>query len=344
MDSSGLAVLIEAMQGSVNKNVELLAMIPMPYANIIAFFFPYAFGHSFQNWIPGQYPDVVNWDNLFAFSGTFPLLLILVGISRSKAWPRQPWRLFAFFAVATVFLQLRYITFPPLGAVNLLPILGRQSPKHAGCLIVFTTITAAAFALHYLNVIWSRRSLLFLGGGLLATISSVAVLVARQGGWSRVDAAAALTAFAASGAVLLAGLMVLFAIRREAWNGRAHWLALSLAIGEGLLYLPLGTLADKMMWSRLALVAIILVTCAAFLSGRPRSGAAIGFVAAVLFAGYVIPHSKLPSNLDLTRPPVSISWETSRSPLPDLWHPSRRLIHLGHPGSVGAWPAHPDRV
>jgi hypothetical protein len=132
-------------------------------------------------------------------------------------------------------------------------------------------------------------------------------MVVRQGGWSRVDAAAALTALVATGGVLCAGLVVLFATRRER-NGRAHWWALSLAIGEGILYLPLGTWAYGMILSRLALMVIILVAGATFVAGRPRSGATIAFVAAIVFAGYVIPRSNLPLNVDLTRPPASISW------------------------------------
>ena len=303
-----LLPLIEAMQGSVNKNVELLAMIPMPYANVIAFYFPSVFGQFFHSWIPGHYPDVVDWDNLFAFAGTLPLLLILVGISRSGAWARQPWRIFAFFAAVTLFLQLRYISFPPVGAVNLLPILGRQSPKHAGGLMVFTTLTAAAFALHYLQAVWSRRAPVFMGAGLLAVASSIAVMVVRQGGWSGVNASASRLALGATAGITLAAVLVICATGQGWWQNRGKWLAIGLALGEGLLYLPLGSLADDLWWSRLILVAVILIAVITLIAGRLRAGLVIGAGAVILFAGFIIPRSKLPLNVDLTRPPSAIAW------------------------------------
>src|SRR5262249_54995940 len=219
-----LLPLIEAMQGSVYKNVGRLGMIPMPYANVIAFFFPRAFGDFFQSWIPGHYPNVVDWDNLFAFAGTFPFLLILAGLSRRSPWPVPAWRLFVAFAATALFLQLRYINVPPVGIVNLLPILGRQSPKHAACLMVFTTLTAAAFALQHLRAVWSRRAWAYVGLGLFAVASSIAVIAMHQGGWAQVDAGRAHLAFIVAGGVVLAGLLVLHLLGRGGREGKIPWL------------------------------------------------------------------------------------------------------------------------
>jgi len=93
----------------VNKNLELLAMISMPNANVIAFFFPRAFGDFFQSWISGHYPDVVDWDSLLALAGPFPFLLILAGLSCRSLWPVRVWRMFLAFAATALFRQLRYI-------------------------------------------------------------------------------------------------------------------------------------------------------------------------------------------------------------------------------------------
>lgn len=307
-----LLPLIEAMQGSVNKNVEMLAMIPMPYANVIAFYFPTIFGQFFQSWIPGHYPAVVDWDNLFAFTGTIPLLLILAGLSRPGAWARPSWLIFAFFAGVTLFLQLRYISFPPLGAVNLLPILGRQSPKHAGGLMVFTSLTAAAFALQYLPVLWSRRMPVVLGVGLLAVASSVAVLVVRQGGWSAMNADAARHALGVTGLITLAGIWAIVTTSRGLWQNRGAWLVGSLILGEGLLYLPLGSLATDLWWSRLILAGVILLAGLTFEAGRLRAGYLIAAAAVVFFAAFIIPRSQLPLNVKLTQAPVGINWLQSR--------------------------------
>jgi len=303
-----LLPLIEAMQGSVNKNVELLALIPMPYANVIAFYFPTVFGQFFQSWIPGQYPAVVNWDNLFAFTGTIPLLLILAGLSRPCAWARPAWLIFAFFAGVTLFLQLRYISFPPIGAVNLLPILGRQSPKHAGGLMVFTSLTAAAFALQYLPALWSRRLLIVIGAGLLAVASSVAVLVVRQGGWSAMNTTAARHALGTTGLITLAGVWVIATTSRGMWQHRGAWLAGSLILGEGLLYLPLGSLAPEMWWSRLVLAGVILLAGFMCATGRLRTGSIIAAAAVFFFAAFIIPRSRLPLNVKLTKAPAGITW------------------------------------
>ena len=307
-----LLPLIEAMQGSVNKNVELLAMIPMPYANVIAFYFPAIFGQLFHSWIPGHYPDIVNWDNLFAFAGTLPVLLILAGLSRPGAWPRQPWVIFAFFAGATLFLQLRYISFPPLGAVNLLPILGRQSPKHAGGLMVFTSLTAAALALQYLHAVWSRRALVVIGAGLLALASCLAVLVVRQGGWSAMNLATARFALGTTAVITGAAVLVITATGRGWWQNRGTWLAVALVLGEGLFYLPLGSLAPDLWWSRLVLLAVILLAGFTFAAGRLRAGLFIAAAAVVLFAGFIIPRSRLPLNVKLTVAPAGIAWLNGR--------------------------------
>ena len=308
-----LLPLIEAMQGSVNKNVELLAMIPMPYANIIAFFLPRAFGDFFQSWVPGQYPDVVNWDNLFAFAGTLPLLLILVGLSRRASWPINAWRLFALFAGTSLFLQLRYINFPPISIVNMLPILGRQSPKHAGSLMVFTSITAAAFALHNLRSLWSRRAYAFVGLGLLGLVSCGVIMVVRQGGWSRVNVEQAHLAFIATGVVTLAGLLAIHFTARQENDGGLPWLALAVVVGEGLLYLPLGTVAPDMTWGRLALMAILVLAAAVLNSSHSRFALVIGLIGLGLFSGFLIPRSNLPLNVDLTQPPAAISWLKSHA-------------------------------
>jgi hypothetical protein len=85
---SGLAAfhlwpMLEAMHVTFNTRTTYpgLGFYPTPQANGIAFFLPLIFGHPFRgNWVPGVWPHVVSWDNLYGFVGA-GILLITVASS-----------------------------------------------------------------------------------------------------------------------------------------------------------------------------------------------------------------------------------------------------------------------
>src|SRR5207249_9521721 len=121
----------EAMRITFSKNSLPLGFAPMPFANLIAFFFPLIFGHAFHvNWVPGAWPWIVNWDNLYGFAGTGILLIVVVGYVSS--WPSEEQRRsYLFFFFSAILLTLRYLAVAPVAVVNLLPVIGLQSPKHS---------------------------------------------------------------------------------------------------------------------------------------------------------------------------------------------------------------------
>ena len=60
-------------------------------------------------------------------------------------------------------LLLRYLSAPPFAALNLLPILDRQTPKHANGVMVFFLVMAAGLALDALPRTCRRHGWIGLG-------------------------------------------------------------------------------------------------------------------------------------------------------------------------------------
>jgi len=320
-----LLPLLVGMQSSFSKNPEMLAMIPMPYANVVAFFFPYVFGQFFQSWIPGAYPLVVDWNNLFACASVSIFLLVIVGWSGRRRFELELHRrLFIFFTALGLFLLLRYLSFPPLAVVNMLPILGRQSPKHANGLTVFCFAVAAAFAAHSLRTLWTRRTQVWLTGSVLAIGSCVLTLVVRQGGWAAVDLKLAPVALTVTAVVVVLVWFWLWCASRLPGDGFI-WLPVTVLVAEEGLYLALGTAQSELLYGRLAVFAG--VSCAGLLFAQRKywPGAAVVVLGLGFYAGLIVPRSNLPGNEDLTKPPASLLWLRA---------------HLGNDGR--SWGIQPD--
>ena len=171
--------LADAIQGSFNVRGASQGFLSVPQANGLAFFFPHLFGPYFASWSFGDLPTV-DWNNLYAFAGTGPLLLTLLGarlVDRADARHRFA---FGVFALMGTVLLLRYLVFPPVAGMNLLPVLGHQTPKHATGLIAFCFVVAAATALDMLRLAPERRVRPWVVAVLLSVAASVPVIVEQQ--------------------------------------------------------------------------------------------------------------------------------------------------------------------
>jgi hypothetical protein len=306
--SFSLLPVIEAIRTSFSKNPEMLSMLPMPYANAIALFFPQIFGQYFQSWIPGNYPEIVAWDDLFAFGGTLALMLVVVGWSGRRWISDQHRPLFWFFSLGGVFLVLRYISFPPVAIVNMLPLIGRQSPKHANGITVYCFAVAAAFAANSLRSLWSRRSHLGLAALVVATVSCVLTLVIRQGGWAGTNLPMAHQPLIATALVVVAMWIILYVAGRFGQGEGGIWAVAVMLVAELAMYLPLGVRTDEFLEARCWLFAASLPV--AILAARQKYRSALaGFGLGLVFYGaFIVPRCSLPDNIDLSRPPRSLVW------------------------------------
>jgi len=339
-----LLPMLESMRVSFNKNHPLLAFLPMPDANLLAFFAPYVFGYPFHTtWVPGEFPWVVSWDNLYGFSGLTLALAPLAVLPSLRNRPRvERWALL-FFVGAAVLLLLRYLSVAPVAMVNLLPILDRQSPKHSTGLAVFCLVVAASLAIDMLGQADRRRGRLAIGLFLGYLASLLLTIVGRQGGFAAIDPVdVAVRSTAASLVVALAAaLMVDRALigqprRANEWtngplsgrapgaaserpNGwaaghvdgptRAALLLGGAAVAELALYVPLGNAAPWFLGARLALGGLVLAAALLASAGRVRPAVAPVLLTLVGHAALVgLPSVGLPSRFEADAPPAFMRW------------------------------------
>lgn len=305
-----LLPLLEAMQGTFNKNGDLLALLPIPYANLVGFLFPGIFGPFFQNWIPGNWPDVISWDNLFGFSGCLLTLLLIIGIFMRGGWEKPNRALFLFFASATILLLLRYISFPPVAILNFLPVLGRQSPKHANGVTVFCIVVAASFVVDRLRLGGVTKRVIHTTCALvgLTLLSTLATLVYRQGGLEKIDKRLAINGILTTGIFIVAGWSAIVLSK-----GRGYPINLllgfsALIFAENLVYIPLGSPSLAFSYMRLGLGLVLVFAAYGFLLNYRRVAWLGVVVATFVYALIVVPQSSLPENIDLTQPPTAMQW------------------------------------
>src|SRR5207253_2402803 len=75
----------------------------------------------------------------------------------------------------------------PFGALNLLPILDRQSPKHASGVMVFFLVAAAGLALDALPRMSRRHGWIALASLLGYLVGLVLTIVGRRGGFGQIQ-------------------------------------------------------------------------------------------------------------------------------------------------------------
>jgi hypothetical protein len=301
---------LDAIQTIYGKNPELSSFGAIPYANVIMFFFPTLFGPFFVNWVPGSYPEVADWNNLFAFVGAGVLLLVIMGWSLTSGRTALR-RLYLFFAIAGVVLTLRYISFPLISGVDMLPILGRQSPKHANGAMAFCFIVAAAISLDFLRARPQVRVRRLLALCLLAIASTVLTHVGQRGGPGAIDYKVAIVYVPAT-AFIVAVLLGVLAVARR-WSGfsarQAAIVVGTAIVAELTLYIPLGNTTTNFLFARLAIFAAVVGIGFCFAFQRIAIATVAMCVVAVGYGAMIaLPASGLPQQYPLDRAPAFITW------------------------------------
>lgn len=305
--------MLEAIRTSFTKNVPNLGfLVSLPDANVVGFLTPYLLGQPFyESWITGPRGSAIDWDNLFAFSGLVPASIVaaaLPGVLRRGALERG---VFLFFAGGFVVLLLRYLSAPPFAALNLLPILDRQSPKHATGVMVFFLLVAAALALDVLPRTCRRHGWIALGSLLGFLAGLVLTAVGRFGGFGQTQPGEILLPALAttSAVVVLVILATGLCLGRDVSSGRAAILLGGVAVAELSLYLPLGNAETWFLLARLGLSVLIAGVALLLAFNRPVLAAGL---AIVVLAGYAVlvpwPRSGLPRQFEADRPPSFMRW------------------------------------
>jgi hypothetical protein len=308
-----LLPLAEGLRISYNKDPNLLSFSPIPFANVIAFFFPMLFGYTAPGkgtWLPGDDTQSVAWDNLHAYIGTALLLIVAVGaallVERSQRRPVH-----AFFFVMGVVLLMRYISAPPVAAIDLLPVLGRQSPKHGTELTAFCFIVASAFAIQSWRAIDARIVRWILLGTLLYFAGSVLTLIGRQGGFGELQGDLAVRFSAVTSAIVVVVLFVLWLAHR--WR-RLPADSVPIVLGGAILaelsiYIPLGNSTADVLYARLGLFAVILLGSLFLALRQPWIAAGLGAASLVAYTAIIIvPDVGLPRQFDVDAPPQFMRW------------------------------------
>ncbi|MBV9581554.1 MAG: hypothetical protein JO057_23500, partial [Chloroflexi bacterium] len=305
-----LLPLAEALRISSNRNGTLLSYIEMPYANIVAFFYPLVFGHLFQSWIGGTFPDVVDWNNLYAYAGTWPLVLVVVGLVCVRNRGQQQFWFF-FFCVTALILLLRFVSFPLIAGFDMVPIFGRQSPKHSQGVAVLCLTIAAAIAVDHLRNREDRRVRWAILVAAIATLSTILTMIAQHGTPATLD-------WQVANIYIPTTLLVCAVVVLMVWLARrgkrlppesAPILIGGVVVAEASMYIPLGNGGSDFLLGRLAVFGLIVVgSCGLALHARWLAGGAF----AVALAGYasliVLPAVGLPSQFDVDSPPPYMQW------------------------------------
>ena len=324
-----LMPLLEWLVTGVGKDYPFLAFFKSPTANIGAFFFPLGQGPWFvPRWMPPgmgtlSAPDwVVDWNNLFAVAGTTVLLLSLSALA-SKRWQSPMLRIhYFFFLSAGIVLIMRYMNLPPASSLNILPVIGRQSPKHATAVMVFAFVACAAICVDQIKNLDVRKALLVMLGTVLFFASMLITLLGTYLFWSYQTDTVIETAPLVGGlpyiglsALVVASVVLVFvkstrlAIDRP---GQVGFLLCVLVACELMLYVPLGNAAGWFLAARVGISVGVLLTGLAAIGhfGVPRIAAAS--MSAVTLVAYgllvALPSVGLPNAFDLTKPPRFMRW------------------------------------
>jgi len=318
-----LLQMAQAESTSYGKDVPLLSFGRMPLANAVAMFFPLLFGQPFKGswlpgippWVQGVAPWVVDWDNLYAFAG-IALLLVAAAACSSLLIRQLRYKMYLFFFVSGIALLLRYISVAPIAAVNLLPVLGRESPKHSSGLIVFCFVIAAAFSADYVMSWESRRARWLILAICVYFASVVLTFVGQQGsqvgGFSAIKPVDAAVLFlSVSVSLTLAVLCVLWMTTRSGTlSKRSRIILLGTAVvSELTVYIPLGNSSPEFLYTRLGIFALLLLSgiCLAVNIRWAATALFLGSLGVYAFIVYT-PKVGLPRQFNVDSPPRFVQW------------------------------------
>jgi len=276
--------------------------LPMPLANLVSFFFPLLAGQPKQNWMPGQWPDVTDWNNLYGNSSTLTLLLLIFGLFVTKKMPKGKKVFFYFFLILGITFFLKYISLPPFSLFNYLPVIGTVTPKHFNGITTFLFTVAAACSLDALCLKTLRREK-FISISILVValivIGATAYKVRLLGSFNMP------LAFVSIGLSLVmyfgAYWSVVFASNS---NGLSSWRAaaplLSVVAAEGVGYVLLGNATIPFIIFRGAVVFFILLAGFSIAINKLKVGIIFFIISLIAYIGLIcIPNQGLPKRVDL---------------------------------------------
>ena len=314
---SGLAAfsllpMLEAMRISFSKNLPMLGfLVPIAEANLLAFFMPYAFGIPLhRSWIHGTYPNTIDWENLYAISGLLAGLAAAVVVPTMLREAGRARAMFLFFGGAFVLLTLRYVSAAPGAALNLLPILDRQSPKHATGMMVLCLVIAAAFAIDVLPRASRRHARIIAGCLLVYAVTLALTIVGKLGGFQTIGPAELMrVSLMMTVAAVALGIAALELCVGRGSPARPATILGGAALAEASLYIPLGNASARFLAARVALAMLIAGATLLLASRRVRPAAGlIGLIAVGYAAMIAWPPEGLPHRADLDDPPRFMRW------------------------------------
>jgi len=308
--------IVEGVRAAYNKNVPYLAFLPMPVENVTAFFMPLVFGQIFESWIEGRFPDVVDWNNLYAHGSTG---LLLLGVLALAALPRVRWdqRLtYLFFLGGLIFFHTRYMSVPPGSLVSYLPILSQQSPKHTNGLAVFCLVVIAAFGVEWLRRVEWRLAgtlilvtLLCLGGSLVYTAWHRGVFAAESQFAHLIDTQFAVVYLSLTAVIGLILLLAFWLAHNAPTDGSAALTATAAVVGECSIYLLLGNGELSTLAVRIGIYALVVIAGLLMAHGVRVPAAVAGLAAVCAYAWVVIaPSAGLPKRVEVDVPPPYMVW------------------------------------
>jgi hypothetical protein len=329
-----LLPLVNWLFEGVGKNYPFLGFLNLPKANGIAFFFPLLFGQWFSTqWMPAvpgsfSFPEwVVHWDNLYAIAGTSLLFASIAPLWGTKWTTSSIKRSYVFFFIGAALLLLRYINIAPASIINFLPIIGRQSPKHANALMVFFFVVAASIAVDQIkNLSLQKVKITF----LIAFIYLFTLTAGLFGIYlfSIYETGNLLPTNLLNRAALFIGITLLILIltivtfyysHQLAVRDikKAHQLLIILVIAELLLYVPLGNIELWFVCTRIFLSCYILLLgyiSVGLIEMPRRYFLPAQILIPILFSSLIyFPQFGLPKLHDLTKPPKFMEWIASDS-------------------------------
>lgn len=290
--------------------------LPMPYSNLVSFFFPVVAGQPMQNWMPGGYPDVTDWNNLYGHSSTLCLYLLCVGAASVRTFPPATRVAFIFFAAAGAALYFKYVSLLPFSLFNFLPLVGTITPKHVNGLTAFLFVVAAALVFDHLRAADLKRANRF-----FVILCGIGVAILAIGMASVHDPQTQYLPKLALVSITLTLVIVgaaIFAVSEAAKSSSiaapSAWaLLLVVIVAEGLTYTLLGNNKPSFIWERTALALLVLFTGWAAAHNRRRLATG-GVLVSLLGYGALItlPKSGLPERANLREPAAYMKFLKSR--------------------------------
>jgi hypothetical protein len=310
-----LAPLVEMVLTSRESRSSAHGFLPMPLANLVSFFFPLLAGQPKQNWMPGQWPDVTDWNNLYGNSSTLTLLLLIFGPFLTRKMPESKKVFFFFFFILGIVFFLKYISLPPFSLFNYLPVIGTVTPKHFNGITTFLFTIAAAFSLDALHLKTLRREKYISISLLITAFVVMGITAYKVRLLGSFDIPLALVSISLSLIMFFSAYW--FVCYASNSNGLNSWRVaiplLCVVAAEGVGYVLLGNATIPFIVFRGAVVLLILLA-GYYIAINQHKVSIIFFISSLIaYVGLIsIPNQGLPKRVDLRHSEPYMSFLAAR--------------------------------